>query len=234
MFFKIPTRFVSEELELLKTFHQQQEEQISDFITNIDQHIQTEWQEGWHQNYAGDPGELIEYPVERLGNVTEQEYNLREIFTGVMPMYQRQAMLLSMWALYECEFTAYYSHVASMLGRRATLPNQNGPRVSQLTHITNCFKRLGCLDIESDEFIQAVERLNGEVRLVRNAWAHNGGKLKNNDAIADVEGITLLTGQVNLSSNYINQVSELMALVTSELSDSVVEVVAQHKFEAGN
>ncbi len=86
----------------------------------------------------------------------------------------------------------------------------------------------------SDEFIQAVSRLNGEVRLIRNAWAHNGGKLKNNDVIADVEGITLLTGQVNLSSNYINQVSELMALVTSELSDSVVEVVAQHKLEAGN
>ncbi|MCE2593776.1 hypothetical protein K6Y31_02985 [Motilimonas cestriensis] len=232
MFFQIPTRFVSEELELLQAFHEQQEKQISDFIFNIDDHIETDWHEGWHQSYADDPGELIEYPVERIGAVTEHGYNIREIFTDVMPMYQRQSMLISMWALYECEFTNYYSHVASMLGRKPELPKKKkGECVSQFIHILNSFKRLGCLESESESFAPAVERLNGEVRHIRNAWAHNGGKLQSNDVIEGVEGITISTGQVNLSASYIENVSELISLVTSELSDSVVEVIKQHKLK---
>lgn len=149
-------------------------------------------------------------------------------------MYQRQAILISMWALYECELTNYYSHIASVLGRNTDLPKKGRMRISQFTHIINSFKHFGCLGEESENFTQATERLNGEVRLIRNAWAHNGGKLKNNDVVDGIDGVLISTGQVSLSVNYIKLVSELMALVTNELSDSVVEIVEHHKSAKSN
>ncbi|PSU99742.1 hypothetical protein [Photobacterium kishitanii] len=116
---KIPSSFISEEIFILKQFNNMQESQISNFIDNLEQQIQTTATNQWLYTNDGNM-ELDIVPVEHIEGLTDSDYNIREIVTTFMPTYQRQAMLLTLWGAFEHEIEKAYLHVSE----RKFLPKQ--------------------------------------------------------------------------------------------------------------
>lgn len=112
MFKNIHLFFVPEELNLLRAFNRKQLEFVDGFVENIDQHIETYTDEVFIQQWAGDEGEVVKVEKQHIAGITEDEYDFKEIFTSVMPMYQRQSMLLTAWSMFENEINTFYSRLA--------------------------------------------------------------------------------------------------------------------------
>ena len=88
--------FITEEIHFISAFNDKQESQIDDFNKNIEDHIEVSYVKSWHQDSSGSYEEGVDQ-VEFIGSISEADYDVREIFTEVMPVYQRQAMLLTLW-----------------------------------------------------------------------------------------------------------------------------------------
>ncbi|WP_197476075.1 hypothetical protein, partial [Oleiphilus sp. HI0043] len=107
-FLDMPVCLLSEELKLQRAYIQKQEQLLSSFTENIESHIETYEQEMFVQTHAEDEGEIIRVDLEHINGVTEQDYDIRSLFSQSMTMYQRQSMLLTLWAMLESELERIY------------------------------------------------------------------------------------------------------------------------------
>lgn len=220
----MPIALISDELNLIRAFNQKQEQLIEEFITDINNHIGT--MEG--QIYAGDTGELIAVDIDHIAGVTEEEYDIRALFSENMPMYQRQSMLLTMWAMFEYELERSFLVLSTTLGANDVLPKK--PReISKFRHILNQFEKLDCLLDCSEGFNRYVTVLDNEVRIIRNAWAHNGG-IDTKEKIPDsVSGITKIHSQICISKEYIEHAWKMFSTVSNDVISSITNRIKAAK-----
>ncbi|OEE18910.1 hypothetical protein [Aliivibrio fischeri] len=221
MFKNMHLFFVPEELNLLRAFNRKQLEFVDSFIENIDQHIETYTDEVFIQQWAGDEGEVVEVEKQHIAGITEDDYDFKEIFTSVMPMYQRQSMLLTAWSMFENEINTFYSRLAIKLGAEPNLRKiKRAKDSSDLTHVISCLKTLGVVTEPTEQFVNAFERLNNEVRLVRIDWVHNGGKAVKSEFVEHTNGLTMNQSQIDISVDYIEEAIDLMWLLSMEITES--------------
>ncbi|EJG0025932.1 MULTISPECIES: hypothetical protein [Vibrio] len=217
MFKNIHLFFVPEELNLLRAFNRKQLEFVDGFVENIDQHIETYTDKMFIQQWAGDEGEVVEVEKQHIAGISEDEYDFKDIFTSVMPMYQRQSMLLTAWSMFENEIKTYYSMLADKVG---AVPIQRAKHSSDLAHIISCLQAIGVVSEPSERFTEAFNRLNNEVRFVRIDWVHNGGKAIKSKFVENTEGLTMNGSQIDISVAYIEEVTDLMWVLSAEITES--------------
>ena len=221
MFKNIHLYFVPEELNLLRAFNRKQIEFVDSFVENIDQHIETYTDKEFVQQWAGDEGEVVEVEKQHIAGITEDEYDFKDIFTSVMPMYQRQSMLLTAWSMFENEIRAYYSRLALKVGAEPNLRKiKRAKHSSDLAHVISCLQSLGVVAEPTEQFLNAFERLNNEVRLVRIDWVHNGGRAVKSEFVEHTNGLTMNCSQIDISVDYIEEVTDLMWLLSTEITES--------------
>lgn len=219
---KIPYYFAPEELRLVQAFNSKQVELTANFVENIDEHVQTYTTEMFQQQCADDPGEVVEADVSHIAGVSEDEYDFKAVFTDLMPMYQRQSMLVTNWAVFECELKKFYSIIAEQMGHSPELPKKK--EGSDLNHLIKNFKAIGLLTEPSEQFEMAFNKLDNEVRFIRNDWVHNGGVAKHTENVGDIEGISINGQQLDISSGYIESATDAMWKLSHELTDSARKV----------
>lgn len=217
---KVLPSFISDELYIIKAFIDKQEAQISEFTDNIENHVEVaevaEVERWFH--ISADEGEVGVDQIEHIAGISEEEYDIREMFTEVMPIYQRQAMLLTLWGVFESEMEEMYIYASG----KECLPKKNKKgKISKLKHMLNCFSKIKIPPEPTEEFVSAMKVLDEEVRLIRNAWAHDGGKDPEDEIPDDIEGIIKKYSQIAISKEYIKNVVSLMHIISQELSDSV-------------
>ncbi|QYK07596.1 hypothetical protein [Shewanella mangrovisoli] len=223
---KILPSFISEELYIIRAFNNKQESQISEFIDDIEQHIEVTEVEQWFQ-FSADDKEISIKQIEHIEGITEEEYDLREMFTEIMPIYQRQAMLLTLWAAFEFEMEKMYIHVS---GQESLPKKKSKKNISKLRHMVNCFSKIGIPSAPTKDFLSSVNTLDEEVRVIRNAWAHDGGKDLKNKIAKGSFGVEVKYSQIVISKEYIQSVISLMHIVSQELNKSVRSfVIAANK-----
>ncbi|EJL6264420.1 hypothetical protein VDT04_003387 [Vibrio cholerae] len=215
---KIPYCFSSEELRLVQAFNKKQAELTDTFVANIHEHVETYTREVFYQQHADDPGEVFEVAVEHIAGVSEDEYDFKAVFCELMPMYQRQSMLVTNWAVFECELKKFYSILAEEKGRSPELPKKKSG--SELNHLVKNFQALGLLKNPSAEFNEAFDKLENEVRLIRNDWVHNGGVSKASKNVDLITGVSVSGQQLDISMDYIELATKAMWKLSSELTAS--------------
>lgn len=223
----LPT-FYPVELELLQAFNVKQLELTDSFLSNLDDHVETHTKEVFYQTHAEDEGELIEVEVPHIGGISEDEYDFKNIFSQVLPMYQRQSMLVTNWGIFENELKKYYSYLAPRLGKSASIPKKqkvDNKLESALEHLVRIFKELGLLTEQSPSFSAAFETLNQEVRFVRNDWVHNGGIPNNTKNVGEINGISLNGKQMDISADYIAKATNYMWTLSGEISSSANDLI---------
>jgi len=211
---------LNEELELLNEFHKQQEEQINSFIANINDYVSAETEERYFQNYPDDPGEVIEVPISHIGSISEDSYDIKEVFSEVMPMYQRQAMLISVWALLENELAKCIRFAINAFGKKLPPPKRKPRGESDFSFLIKQLKAIDLINSKDNVDIEhAISKLNNEVRHLRNTWVHHGGVVRSNclQFIEKQESLSILYGQLNISKSYINTVYDYVFAITNHI-----------------
>ncbi|MCG6339750.1 hypothetical protein K6U19_00555 [Vibrio fluvialis] len=224
----IPPTFHPFELELLQAFNVKQLELTESFLSNLDDHVETYSKEVFYQTHAEDEGKAIEIDVEHIGGLSEDDCDFKSVFHEVLPMYQRQSMLVTHWAIFECELKNYYTFLAPKLGRSKRIPKKKKGE-STLEHLSRVYKGLGLYLDKSTAYKEAFDILNDEVRFVRNDWVHNGGRPTNTKNLEAIDGISLNGGQMELSTAYLEKVTKCIWTVSREISSSVIDVMAKLK-----
>lgn len=225
---QIPPTFYPIELELLQAFNVKQLELTADFLSNLDDHVETQTKEMFYQTHAEDEGEVVEVEVPHIGGISADEYDFKSIFSEILPMYQRQSMLVTNWGIFENELKKYYRYLAPQLGQSANIPNkqnENGRVESALQHLIRIFKELGLLSEQSPEFDEAFSTLDQEVRFVRNDWVHHGGVPTGTKNVEEIQGISLNGNQMDISADYLANATNHMWTLSREVSSSAIELI---------
>ena len=214
----IPYYFSPEELRLVQAFNSKQAELTDSFVGNIDEHVETYTKNMFQQQYTDDPGEVVEIEISHIAGVSEEEYDFKAIFTKLMPMYQRQSMLVTNWAVFECELKNFYRNIAEQMGHSPELPKKKSG--SDLSHLVKSYKDLGLLTEPSEQFENAFDKLENEVRFIRNDWVHNGGVPNATKSFDKIPGVSLNRLQLDISIEYISSATDAMWKLSHELTDS--------------
>ncbi|HAS6969095.1 TPA: hypothetical protein I7284_07340 [Vibrio parahaemolyticus] len=225
---QIPPTFYPIELELIQAFNVKQLELTADFLSNLDDHVETQTREIFYQTHAEDEGEAVEVEVPHIGGISADEYDFKSIFSEILPMYQRQSMLVTNWGIFENELKKYYRYLAPKLGKSPSIPRKkyvDDKLESALQHLVRIFKELGLLTEPSPSFDAAFSVLDQEVRFVRNDWVHNGGLPKNTKNLEEIQGISLNGKQMDISADYLANATNLMWTLSREISSSATELI---------
>jgi hypothetical protein len=230
---RMPYCFSAEQLSLVHAFNIKQNEIAEDFVKHIDDHVETYTKEIFQQQSADDQGEVFEVEVKHIAGISEDEYDFKDIFISLMPMYQHQSMLISNWSMFECELKQFYSSLAKEIGRSPDLPAKQRGVGSDFCHVINCFRKIGLLSEPTKDFVAACDFLNNQVRHIRNDWVHNGGVPTRTKDPESLDGITLNGNQINISMKFIEMATQSMWKVTTELSGSSRKVLAAKSRQEG-
>lgn len=209
--------FLTEELQILEAFYSKQEFQISEFSNNIEEHIEVFQVEGWQAMCADDEGEPYIEEIEHIAGITEDSYDIRGLFLETMPIYQRQAFLLTLWGVFESELEKMCTSVCSTFNNAYSIPAKP-KNISNIQHFLNELEKRGIPSNPSIEYLRSLDILSNEVRHVRNAWAHNAGRDKDNKIPDNVDGIVTKEPIVTIAPAYIHNVIFLMSVVAKELN----------------
>lgn len=209
---------IEEETTILISLIKSQEKSLSEFISNFEEKIQVEYEEGFQQNYAGDEGELVQFPVEHYAGIDDRSYDVREIFKVVLPMYQRQAMLITIW-----------SHIDNSLYLMTNyLVDEIHKKIGKKKGSSDFYHRIKFIidNVGSEftvDFFDSVKSLDTNVRIVRNKWVHNGGRI---DKDFDLEKIGLKEkySQISITSEYLNKTLVMMDKVICDLVKAINKI----------
>ena len=212
MIFPGETGFISINLSLMKDFFESNELQLKELITKkLESKI------------------TIDHQGEEVGiidNFNSLDFDIDEIYKVVMPTYQRQAMIISLWAILEFETQEAYLFAKNWL----KLPKSSLKKpdtTSRFKHSLNKLKNLGICNNSTKKFNQSVIFLDQEVRFLRHAWAHNGGNIRSSEVHENIkkniDGITLTNGQLSISKEYIQRTIKEMTIFSAELNKSIKE-----------
>lgn len=201
---------LKEELFLMKAFINQQEKQINNYVRDIDDYVETAEAEKWYETSDGQAKKVL-VDIRHIEGASEDDYNFKAIFTEVMPLYQRQAMLVAVWGRLECKLDDIARHLATIRNINIK-PKTKG--LSSFIHTINEIERMGVKIRDSEECSLAVDTLNDEVRKIRNAWVHNGGRATKGRVKVIVES----NQHLRIESEKININKEYMLFVIGQMS----------------
>ncbi len=212
---------ILEEIHFIQAFSSQQEKQIESYIEDIDKFVETADVERAFQ-ISKDEYEAATISVEHIEGISEEEYDFKRVFTEVMPMYQRQSMLTTLWAKYESSVDHLINHICERLSR----PPKNKPKnISIFEHQTNELERLGISLSEIIEISESMDFLIDKVRHIRNSWVHRGGipinRRAKNHAL-NHQDLSLDGNQISIGKKYINVVVQHMRVIGEHLSDEIL------------
>ncbi|CUR47457.1 hypothetical protein BN2364_3016 [Alloalcanivorax xenomutans] len=210
---------LKEELFLMKAFINQQEKQINNYIRDIDDCVETAEAEEWYETSDGQ-AEKVLVNIKHIEGVSEDDYDFKAIFTEVMPLYQRQAMLVAVWGRLECKLDNIAHHLATIRNIKIKSKSKG---LSDFMHLINEIERLGVKIRDSKECSLAVDTLNEEVREIRNAWVHNGGRATKKRVriiVKSSQHLRFESEKINISKEYmlfvIGQMSKISKKILSE------------------
>jgi hypothetical protein len=211
---------LDEELHIMSAFISQQSKQIEDYRNNIEKYVEVAEVEKWYYN-GPDEGDVVLDEVQHIEGFSEDDYDFKALFTEVMPAYQRQAMLVTLWARLEAKLDDIVRYLADSL-KKAKRKKPKG--VSDFQHLINEIERLGVKFGDSEEVRSAITTLNNSVRLIRNSWVHNGGRPSHNveEHIAHDDGLSIDSGYINVSGNYLKFVLKNMRIISRHILDELV------------
>ena len=201
---------LGEELFLMRAFICQQDKQINSYILNIEEYVETAQVEKWYETSYGEGEKFID-EVKHIEGVTEEDYDFKEMFTEVMPLYQRQAMFVALWGRLECKLDDIAKHLSSIKGIKIKKKSKG---LSDFIHLISEIERLGVKITDTEECSNAVDFLNNEVREIRNAWVHNGGKVKKEKI-----------GKIVKSTKYLDMNFEVLSITNEYLLFSLSEMM---------
>jgi hypothetical protein len=212
MIFPKETGFISISLSVIEEFFEPSELQLEELMTRKLKSKKT-----------------IDYPgqdVEIIGNFNSLDFDIDDIYNVVIPTYQRQAMIITLWSILEFETQeAYLFAKKRSNSNKADLIRPD--KTSKFKHSLNNLKSLGVCNNSSKKFNSSVKFLDQQVRFIRNAWAHNGGKINSSEVHTNIknttDGITLTNDQLSISKKYIQKIIKEMNIFSIELNTSIKE-----------
>lgn len=208
--------FIVAKLEIQKSFIDKHEELLASFLNDIDKHSEHIRTDLWC--YTGPyEGHVVEDRVKYIAGLSEAEFSLEELFNIEMPMYQRQAMLITLWSIFEQELINAYTYMQPKANHK---PRKRGKHESIVGYQAEMLIECG---IEIDRTPDSsFYRLNNEVRVVRNDWVHNGGNGSESIITKKINGIDITNGRVSLSRSYLNTSLNLMLDVGGEINKEIM------------
>ena len=206
---KARTNFIWPEVLMMKEFVDRQNSLVANFIKNFDQEVQVVFRKELMQTSPDDEGTIVGREIRLAGKLTEEDWDLEETFLELMPAYLLGSSLMAVWSIFEKEMERMYGYVSREYfdGRKLA---RKKPGVSKIGHLSEALSEFGLGRNISEELDEAIGHLNDEVRLVRNAWAHNGGEDIKGSLGDDVEGINIKGSKIIISSEYIGKVLDSM------------------------
>ncbi|HCW89251.1 MAG TPA: hypothetical protein DHU56_04230 [Marinobacter sp.] len=201
-----------EDLLLVRGFVRQQSLQIKDYADNLERYVEEEDIETI-VSVEENKEELVSLPARHIEGVFEHDFDLKAIFTEVMPIYQRQAMLITIWSRFG---EGLLSIANTLAGEKGINKKPRSARISDVVHYYNEVQRLGLTLDPSKELNYAVSFMSNVVGKVRNAWVHDGGKAKKS-ALIDVvnleENLSFRNDLINVKEAFLAKVLDTMIYV---------------------
>src|SRR5690606_31009858 len=97
-------------------------------------------------------------------------------------------------------------------------------KISKIKHIVNSLDSLGVNKKKSKDLDSALAKLDSEVRLVRNAWAHDGGVDTKGKISKNVTGLERNYSQILVKAEYLKEVIELLKIVSNEYNNAIYKL----------
>lgn len=206
---------LSEEMIFLESFLRQQEKQIVEYCENFDKHVGVEEIDKEYWDGYNEP-EIVTFPVRHVDGILETDYDLKGIFTEILPTYQRQAILVSLWSRFESKMADIIDHIHSERGSKQKAKRKND---SVFKHQISEFCSFG-LSFEEENLQSSIYTLDNEVRIIRNCWVHDGGKPNKEQIfslINQTKFLSITNGLVDISFEYLQGVANNMSLLANHI-----------------
>src|SRR5690606_2035171 len=161
---------LSEEIVFLQSFLKQQERQIQDYCDNFEKYVEEVDVEREYWDGYNEP-EMVVFTERHIDGIQESDFDIKGVFTEILPIYQRQSMLVTLWSRFEAKIKdiVLYRHE-----ERSTKVRKKPKDTSILKHLLTELDSFG-LDFSDNKLKDAINFLDNEVRYVRNCWVHDGG-----------------------------------------------------------
>lgn len=208
---EIKIRSIYEEIYIFKSFLNQQEKQVNEYIQNINSRKEsydtTKIIFTGNNNY-----EEILVSVDHIEGISEDDYDIVGLFTEDFPLYQRQSMLLTLWSLFESKLKDIYDLLISESGQQ---PRKKKKNQSDFSFFIDELTKLGC-NFNDERIANILLFLNGDVRNIRNDWVHHGGIPKRDYRdLINQNKIKITSRKIDLSNVFLNDITDQI-LATSE------------------
>ncbi len=170
---KVNAYEILEELSIIRAMILSQEVALAEFVSSFESKIEESSEESFVQNYEGDPGEVVQYSIAHYKGISERDYDVKEIFEVVMPIYQRQAMLITIWSAFETNLAKLSNYAHSLKDKKV---RSKGEKESLAGYYVNTIIDVYGHKEVSKNFKDYFKILNSDTRIIRNQWAHHGGR----------------------------------------------------------
>lgn len=202
---------LAEEIVFLQSFLKQQERQIQDYCENFERYVEEVDIEREFWGGYNEP-EMVVFTERHVDGILESEFDIKGVFTEVLPIYQRQSMLVTLWSRFEAKVRDI---VLFLHEERSTKIGSKPKKSSILSHLLSELSLFG-LDFSDKALQEVIVFLDNEVRYVRNCWVHDGGlpaKHLIEKIIESTSGLSITDRLVNVSNNYLHEVAGSMSLL---------------------
>ena len=205
-----------ESLLIMRAFAEQQGEQIRDYSENLERYVKEEEIE---TIVAGreNKDEVAKLPARHISGLFEHDFDLKAVFTEVMPIYQNQAMLITLWSKFESGLRLVAESLAAEHKRNLRGKDRG---ISTVGHYLNEIDRLGLKHRDSQHYRTEYDFLCSIVGRIRNAWVHDGGRAKKQSIsqIVNKETDLLMRNDViNVTDKFLTRVIQSMLSISKEI-----------------
>lgn len=205
-----------ESLLLMRAFAEQQREQIRDYSKNLEEYIE---EEEIQTIVAGreNNDEMATLPARHISGVSEHDFDLKAVFTEVMPIYQNQAMLITLWSKFESGLCLIAESLAAEQKKKVRDKDRG---ISTVAHYLDEIERLGLKHRDRQHFCAEYDFLSSVVGRIRNAWVHDGGRAskKSISQIVNKENDLVMRNDViNVTDKFLSRVIQSMLSVSKEI-----------------
>ena len=225
---KVRTNFIWQEILMINAFIEKQNELIAGFLENYEGHVETLEREQWHQCAVVDEGEIATDEIKYIGSLSEEEYDLKSTFTELMPSYLLASSLITVWSIFEREMERMYEHISATYFDGKAL-RRKPPSTSKIKHLVNSIEEFNLSVKNTVELKEAINKLDSQVRHVRNAWAHHGGIDAKGKLQGNISGIEKRYSQIVVKPSYLVKVIELLKIVSKEFNDAIYRLPSTAK-----
>lgn len=161
-----------ESLLLMRAFASQQGMQIRDYSENLERYVKEEEIE---TIVAGreNKEEIETLPARHISGVFEHDFDLKAVLTEVMPTYQNQAMLITLWSKFESGLRLVAESLAAE-HKKKLRDKERG--ISTVAHYLDEIDRWGLKHRDRHNYRAEYDFLSSVVGRIRNAWVHDGSR----------------------------------------------------------